>query len=497
MRGTSDGSAARDKRLGAQRVRPTARALAIAAVLTFAQLAGSAPAMAETLRQAMARAYQANPRLDAERARLRATDEEVPRALSGYRPRVTGSADGGVNRVDSKPDTTSEGEARPWGYSVTVSQTVFNGFRTGNTVDEAEAQVRAGREQLRSVEQQVLLDAVTAFADVVRDREVARLREANVAVLSREVAATEARQSAREVTRTDVAQARSRLARALSQQDLARGNLKSSRAAFERAVGHAPAGLVPPTPPRTLLPRSLEEALATAERESPAVVGALYREAADRNAVSRIRSELLPEVRLEASYGNRYRQQGGIDEQESASVTGRLSVPLYEGGETYARVRQAKHRHVARLQEIEQARQEAQATVTQAWSRYQTTRGQLRADRMAVDAARVALEGVREEERAGQRTVLDLLNAEQELLDAKVEVVVSSREIVVAAHSLLAQVGRLTATEMSLADPAYDPDAHYQEVRNRWFGLDVTRADGRREMFNVAVEGDSEWRIDD
>jgi outer membrane protein len=478
----------------------TARRLCLAGVLSalcIGHLASATSVSAETLRQALASAYSANPRLDAERARLRATDEEVPRALSGYRPRITGSADGGLSRAETKPDSASAGEARPWGYSLTVSQSIFNGFRTGNAVGEAEAQVRAGREQLREVESQVLLDAATAFADVVRDGEVLRFREANVAALSRVLQATEARQTAREVTRTDVAQARSRLARALAQQDLASGNLKASRATYTRAVGHPPAGLVAPSPPKKQLPRALEEALAIADRESPGVVGALYREAADRHGVARIRGELMPEVRLEANYGTRHGQLGGIDEQQAASVTGRLSMPLYEGGETHARVRQAKHRHVARLQEIEQARQEAQASVTQAWARYQATRGQLRANRMAAEAARLALEGVREEERGGQRTVLDILNAEQEHLDAQVQVVSARRDLVVAAYTLLAQMGRLTATEMELADPAYDAEANYLAVRNRWFGLDITRADGRRENLNVAVDADPNWSLDD
>lgn len=474
----------------------TLRALTAAGCLVL-PLVGCWPVSAETLRQAMASAYRNNPRLDAERARLRATDEEVPRALSGFRPRISGSADGGLNRVESQPDTSSAGESRPWGYSLSFSQNVFNGFRTSSQVSEAEAQVRAGREQLKSVEQQILLETVTAFADVVRDGEVARLREANVSALNQAVGATEARQSAREVTRTDVAQARARLARALSQLDLARGNLKSSRASFERATGHAPARLIAPTPPAKLLPRSLDEALAVGERDSPLVLGAAYREATERHSVARIRGELLPEVRIEANYANRYRLQGGIDEQQSASVTGRVSMPLYEGGETHARVRQAKHRHVSRIQEIEQARQEVQATVTQAWVRYQTARRQLRADRMAVEAARIAREGVREEERAGQRTVLDLLNAEQELLEAQVQVVATQRDLVVAAYSLLAQVGQLTVTSLELTPDAYDAEAHYEEVRHRWFGLGITHADGRTEDVNVFVDGDPAWRIED
>lgn len=476
--------------------RRAARACALAVAL-LAATAASTPASAETLREALSNAYRANPRLDAERARLRATDEEVPRARSGYRPRVTGSADTGLNRIETRPTTTSEGETRPWGYSVTVSQTLFNGFRTGHQVDEAEAQVRAGREQLRSVEQQVLLDAVTAYADVVRDREVLRLREANVAALSREVAATEERRNAREVTRTDVAQGRTRLARALSQQDLVRGNLRASRAAFEKSVGRPPTTLSPPSPPKGQLPRTLEEAVSVAENESPQITSALYREAAERHGVGRIRSEFMPEVRLEANYAMRHQLPSGIDEQGATSVTGRVNVPLYEGGETAARVRQAKHRHVSRLQEIEQARQETQASVTQAWSRYQATRGQLKADKMGVESARVALEGVREEERAGQRTVLDLLNAEQELLDAEVQVVTSGRELVVAAYALLAQMGRLTAENLELDSEVYDPIAHYDEVRSRWFGIAIAYSDGRREELNLLHGLHPGWWFDD
>jgi outer membrane protein len=497
MQADLEGLTLRTMCASARQVRAGVAVRTIAFLLGASILAGAPQVAAETLRQAMASAYRNNPRLDAERARLRATDEDVPRALSGYRPRVSGSTDAGLSRVETRPSSASEGDTRPWGYSLTLSQTVFNGFRTTNSVDEAEAQVRAGRQILKSVEQQVLLETVTAYADVVRDGAVVRIREANVNALNRELTVIEARRSAREVTRTDVAQARSRIARALSQQDLARGNLKSSRAAFERAVGYAPSGLMPPRPPKSLLPRTLQEALAIAEKENPTIVTALYRETAERHGVARIRGELLPEVRLEASYGNRNGLTGGTDQQESATITGRLSMPLYEGGETYARVRQAKHKHVARLQEIEQARQETQASVTQAWSRYQTTRARLRADNMAVGSARIALDGVREEERAGQRTVLDLLNAQQELLEAEVQVAQSKREVVVSAYGLLGEMGRLTVEEMALTDRAYDAEVHYEGVRGRWFGLDITHANGHREIIDVGTDADPDWQLDE
>jgi outer membrane protein len=454
-------------------------------------------AVAETLREALAHAYRANPRLDAERARLRATDEDVPRAKAGFRPQINGSVDTSKQRFETDPKNFNNGDTRPWGYSVTLSQSVFSGFTTTNAVNEAEADVRAGREQLRTVEQQVLVEAVTAYADVVRDTRVVKLREANVAALSRLVEATEARRAVREVTRTDVAQAQARRARSVSQLDGARSSLKASQAAFEKVVGRPPQALSPPTPPGRHLPRTLDEALGIAEKESPVVVGALYREQAARFTVGRIRGELLPEVKLKASYGKRFDPTRTIDEQEQASVAGRVSVPFYDGGETSARVRQAKHTHVSRLQEVEQARTEAQAGTTQAWARFAAARAQIKSDTAQVEANRIAVEGVREEERAGQRSLLDVLNAEQELLDAEVALANSRREMIVASYTLLSQIGRMSAVELDLVEGAYDPVAHYEEVRSKWFGIDITRPDGRREQIDVSVQSDPAWLLDE
>jgi outer membrane protein len=465
--------------------------------LAVLSILAAAPATAETLRQALASTYRYNPRLDAERARLRATDEEVPKAKSGYRPTVTGSADAGHQSTKSDPRTTSNGETNAWGYTLNVTQPVFSGFRTLNATREAEAQVRAGRENLRNIEQQVLLEAITAYADVVRDQAAVRARERNVGVLTRELQAAEARRAVREVTRTDVAQAKARRARAVSEFDRAKANLKVSRATFEKVVGHPAQHLAPPSPPTKLLPRALETALSIAEKESPNLVSALYREQAARHNVDRIWGELLPDVRLEASYSHRYNPSGALDEQETASVAGRVTVPLYEAGETRARVRQAKHTHVSRLQEIEQARAETQAIVTQAWSRYAAARAQLKSDQVQVEANRTALEGVREEEKVGQRSLLDVLNAEQELLDAEVQLISTRRDLIVAAYTLIAATGRLTAPELDIVAETYDPNAHYEEVRSKWFGIDITRADGRTEALDVSLESDPAWVLDE
>lgn len=464
-----------------KRIARAAMAAACAAML----IVHARVADAETLHEALTAAYKFNPRLDAERANLRATDEEVPRALSGYRPQIFGSADVGYQRSKTRGGgDTNVQETNPRGYGIDISQPIFRGFRTLNTVREAEAVVRAERANLLIVEQAVLLEAVIAYADVIRDQAVVRLRENNVNVLTRELRATQDRFAVGEVTRTDVAQAEARRSGAVSALDLARANLRTSRAAFERVIGHPPSNLADPQVPEKLLPRSQEEALAIASRENPNLVAALYREQAARHVVDRIWGELLPEVSVDASYDRRF-GQGNFDESEVTAVTGRVTVPIYQGGEVSARVRQAKHTHVARLQEVEQFRTETVADVVASWARMEAARAQIASDQAQVEANRVALAGVREEERVGQRTLLDVLNAEQELLNAEVNLVTTRRDLVVSAYTLLASIGRLDAEYLGLGAAIYDPEAHYQEVRRKWWGISITHADGRRENLDL------------
>jgi outer membrane protein len=441
-------------------------------------------ASAETLQQALAAAYKFNPRLDAERARLRATDEEVARAKSGYRPTVTGSADVNYQRTDTKPAVGGDGETHPKGYGVTATQPIFSGFRTLNAVRAAEATVRAGRENLRIIEQSVLLEAVTAYMDVVRDQAILRLRENNVNVLTRELRATQDRFSVGEVTRTDVAQAEARRAGAVSALDLARANLQTSRATYERVIGHPPSNLVEPSGTRGL-PSSANDAISIGSKEAPTVVAALYLEQAARHNVDLVWGELLPTVQLEADYSRRYDPSRLIDETESTTVTGRVVVPFYEGGEVRARVRQAKHTHVSRLQEVEQARTENQALAVSAWSQLVAARAAVESDQVQVNANRTALAGVREEERVGQRTLLDVLNAEQELLNAEVQLATDRRNAVVAAYNVLSAVGRLSSADLSLTANVYDPEVHYNEVRRKWFGISITHGDGRNETHDA------------
>lgn len=440
---------------------------------------------AETLNQALSAAYNYNPRLDAERARLRATDEEVARANSGYRPQIGASADVGLDYSSTRSATPSNSTTNSRGYSVGLTQNLFNGFQTKNAVNEAEAGVRAGRETLRDVERAVLLDAATAYMDVVRDQAVVRLQENNVRVLTRELKATNDRFSVGEVTRTDVAQAQARRAGSVSTLDAARANLKSSRATYERVVGHPANNVANPGAPVRHLPSSLGNAQAIAEQENALIIAALYREQAARFTVDRIRGELLPSAQLEAQWGERFDPNRNIEETEQGTITGRLTIPIYQGGEVSARVRQAKHTHVSRLQEVEQVRSEVRAATIATWSQYQAALAQVASDRSQVEANRTALTGVREEEKVGQRTLLDVLNAEQELLNAQVSLVTDERNLVVAAYALLSAVGRLDAARLSVASNVYEPEVHYQDVRRKWFGLSITHEDGRHERLDA------------
>lgn len=463
-------------------------ALGLALMLTTAVLTlAPASANAENVRDTLAQAYRYNPRLDAERARLRATDEDVDQATAGFRPRLTFQGDVGHqdNETTFKQGAgnfnNSSGQSDPRGYSFQATQSLFKGFQTLNAVNEAEAAVRAGRETLRNVEQEVLLAAVESYGNVVRDTAIVRLRENNVNVLQSELKATQDRFAVGEVTRTDIAQAQARRAAAVSELDLARATLKSSRATYEQTVGSPPSNLAEPKPETKIVPHSLNEAIGISAKENPNVVAALYREQAARFTVDRIRGELLPEAQLEATYSDRYNSSTQVDRTESGQVVARFSMPIYEGGEIYSRVRQAKHTQVSRIQEIEQQRAQAQQIVVQAWSQLQAAKAQLISDKAQIEANTTALQGTREEEKVGQRTLLDVLNAQQELLISQVQVESTKRNILFFSYSVVSGIGRLNVQEVGAVSTVYDPVVHHDEVARKWWGLDITRDDGTTE----------------
>jgi outer membrane protein len=438
------------------------------------------PAGAETLEQALTDAYLINPVLNAERARLRATDEQVALAKSGLRPFVSGSAD--VNFRNTNVETAGAaggaigsfagaGVTHPRGYSVQLTQPLFEGFQNLNAIRQAKSTVQAARESLRSVEQTVLLDAVTAYVNVVRDTAIVRLRENDVKVLTEQLKATKDRFDVGEVTRTDVAQAEARRSEALSTLAAAQANLKASNAAYEQIIGHPPGSLETPPSILYLLPTTLNDAMTLGDGENPIILAAVYQEEASLYAVQQIMGELLPEVTFQAQYEKRFDQSQTLKEEETTTVTGRVNMPFYQGGSVSSRVRQSKETNNQLKKEVEDARLRVHADVIANWGILQSSGPAITSAQAAVDANKIALTGVREEEKVGQRTTLDVLDAQRELLNSQIGLVTALRDRVVAEYSLYAAVGRMDAQTLGLSVPYYDPIEHYDTVKNKWFGL--------------------------
>lgn len=428
---------------------------------------GIEPVSAETLKEALALAYDNNPRLLSSRAELRATDEFVPQALSGWRPTVT--VDGQVGREWEDSSEAGSDDLTPRAANLGVTQPLYRGGRTVAGTRQAENQVLAQREVLESVEQDVLFEAVVAFMDVLRDEAVLRLNINNEQVLQRQLEAARDRFEVGEITRTDVAQAESRLSGANSGRIAAEGQLTTSRAIYRQVIGQMPGSLVRPGPAEDL-PATEDEAIASSD-SNPNVQAAVYIERAAREGVDVVFGELLPEVSLrgDLTTGEDISQSGV--QSDSAAILAQVVIPLYEAGATHSRVREAKERVSQRRQDIETQRRFAAQDATTAWRALETARSQIAAFESQVRAAEIALEGVQQEAAVGSRTVLDILDAEQELLDARVSLVRALRDEVVASYQLLAAVGRLTAADLDLPVEIYDVEEHYEEVRDKWWGV--------------------------
>ncbi len=367
-----------------------------------------APAEAETLRDALATAYTANPQLEAERARQRATDEGVPQALSGSRPTVRAGAEVGYERTFTRrlltpgpgvSRTTSDNNPR--GVSIEFSQPIFRGFRTITGTAAAEEEVLSGRYLLNNVEQNVLLDAVTAYVDVVRDTALVRLTQGNLQVLVEELDSTNARFEVGELTKTDVAQAEARVSGARSDVSQARANLSRSRAVYERVIRRPPGGLAPPTSLNGILPHSLAEAYQIGEAEHPALLSTRHSVAASDHTVENIKGELLPSISLDGDYRRNWDTGGGVLDSESMSIVGRLSIPLYQAGSVSSRVRQARQRSTERRMVAEDLRAEVRSAIATSWDGLTAARDKIVADRQQIEATTVALDGVRQEQRVG------------------------------------------------------------------------------------------------
>ncbi len=444
------------------------RLLAAVGVTMLAAWGGAA---AETLEEVLATAYTNNANLAAQRAALRATDEGVPQGLSGWRPTVDIDGSYGQTRQESSGSTTTSSGSQtlsPLTASLGLTQPLYRGGRTRAATRQAEATVLAARASLLVTEQEVLLAAVTAYLDVLRDQAIVRLNRNNEQVLLRQLEATRDRFEVGEITRTDVAQAEARLSRATSDRIQAEGDVVSARAALAQLTGVVAGGLEPP-PPLSGVPTSVEEAAAIAAVESPSLLSSRHSERASQHAVDAAVGNLLPTVSLDSSLSRNEDSFTRGSVTESASITARVTVPLYQAGRVASEVRQSRNTNNQRRLEIEETRRQVRQTVTQAWERLTTATDRIRSSSDQTRAAEIALDGVRQEAEVGLRTTLDTLDAEQELLDARVAVVIAERDQYVAAFEVRAAIGRLTARLLGLSVEYYDPAAYYERVRRRWW----------------------------
>jgi outer membrane protein len=445
------------------------------------------PAFADTLEHALALAYANNPQLNSQRAIARETDELVPQALSGYRPQINATASIGAqyqsstNRINPNQSPAEyqvvSGNNTPNLAGVTMRQSVFNGFQTANRTRAAESQVSAAREALRLLEQTVMLDAATAYMNLLRDSAILELQRRNVEVLQEQLRQTRDRFQVGEVTRTDVAQAQSRLAAARSQLLTAQANYTTSRAAYRRVIGVEAGTLAPGAPVDRLSPRTLDAAVAQGVAEHPSVTAAMYGIDVAALQVKISEGALYPTVVVTASAA----QQNEISliqlKNFTASAVGQLTVPIFQGGSEYSLIRQSKEALGQRRLDMDTTRDQARATVVQSWGQLEAAKATIQSSTAQVTASEIALNGVREEARVGQRTTLDVLNAEQDLVNARVALVTAQRDRVVASYTLLAAVGRLSPTVLGLRVPIYDARVHYHQVRDSWLG--IRTPDGR------------------
>ena len=443
------------------------------ALLAFACWGESA--RAETLPDALVRTYQGNPQINAERARQRATDENVPQALSGYRPQVVGTLSYGLalTRTLLPDNTIQTGLQRPWTIGVTVTQTLFNGFRTANTVRQAEAQVRSGREALRNVGQNILLDGVTVYTDVLAYQGLVEAQQANLTALAEVLRTTRERLASGDVTPTDVAQAEARFNRGRADLNAAEVNLAVSQANYARIVGSPPGRLAPAEPVDRLLPRTREEASASSRRDHPAILGAQHDIDAAQFAISIAESSLWPQVNVQgsASRNSNTDPTFGSQAYDQASIIAQATVPIYDGGLASSQVRQNKNLLSQSRLVLDIVRSQTQTAVTSAWATNEGARVAVEAGRAEVAAAQLALTGVQQRRAGGAATVLEVLNATQELVGARARLIQAQRDRVVASYTLLSAVGRLDVKTLGLKTPDYLPDVHYHQVRDAWHGL--------------------------
>jgi outer membrane protein len=452
-----------------------------AALVLLMVCAGPTPVLADTIEGALVQAYQGNPQLNAQRAQVRSTDENVPQALSGYRPKVAVSASAGYQYQDAlslqgstpqqKVITDLHGATPPRSAALTVTQTLYNGNQTANKTRAAEAQVSGSREALRVLEESVLFSAASIYMDYLRDAATVEVNKSNVRVLEQTLKQTRDRFNVGEVTRTDVAQSEAQLAAGKTQELQSESQLNTTRSNYRRIIGSEPQNLAPGSPVDRFLPASLPKAVDISLIENPNVTAAMYGIDVNFLTVKVNEGALLPTVNLQASAQQQYDTTVVAQRTFTAGVTTNLTIPLYQGGAEYSLIRQSKENLAQQRLTLEQTRDQTRANTVTAWGQLEAGKAQVISAQAQVTASEIALNGVREEAKAGQRTTLDVLNAQQALVNARIALVTAQHDRVVASYSVLQAVGRLQPQVLGLNTTTYDPSVHYHQVRDSWFGM--------------------------
>lgn len=387
--------------------------------------------------------YAHNPTLNAARAELEKTRELHPQAMAGWLPTLNAQSSIYASHVESSNFGSGDG-ATTKEYGLDLEQPIFRGGITTAETARAEDAIKAGESTLRQAGQRLVLDATVTFMNVVRDRELLTLRTQNENVLHEELRAARERFDQGELTQTDVRQTQARLARAQAKTYEAAGNLRASESRFEQIVGYRPTQALKIPAKNFGFPELLDDMVAMAESRNPDIFIATHQQQAAEHNIDATLRELYPQISAFASYNKQHDPQPGIvDESETEIVGLRATLALYQGGRVRSRVREAKSEAMKKQYEIEETRRRLRQEVTANWSSYQTALAEMRARKTEVESADLALQGVREESRLGQRTVLDVLDADQELIEAKAALATARRNDIVSAYALASSLGLL------------------------------------------------------
>ncbi len=434
----------------------------------------STSANAQTIFEALSSAYQTNPTLQAQRAYLRSVDENVAIAKSGFRPTLALTGSYTDASVDSNVEPKNQDNDETV-IAATISQPLFSGFSTVNSVKSADSTVRAQQNALYNVEQTVFLDASTAYLDVLQNQAIVDLQKNNEKLLKKRLDETVERFNVGEVTRTDVSQARARYSQARSDRIAAEGDLEASKSVYTKIIGSKPDKLSSPQI-NDFLPKTFDEALEYTKANNYALKAAKETLNAKVYDVSAKTGELLPQVSLDGSLsntqtsGDMYAEDPDVD---SAEIGVNMTIPLYEAGETRAKIRQSKYLKWQAQEQVLEAERKAIADVTSAWEYMVANRAKIKSIKDQVKANEIALDGVQKEEALGNRTILDVLDAYQELLNSNVEEVKARRNYYVSGMNVLMAMGKLTAEDLKLGVDIYNPKKYYKETKDKWLSLSV------------------------